>query len=62
MEPFSNEYISKYGKYFNTPKVIDAANKLFDAIIVGEELSDNEKQASLGLACIKLQEHYGRNK
>ncbi len=59
MEQFSNEYISKY---FNTPKVIDAANKVFDAIMVGEELSDDEKQASLSLACIKLQEHYRRNK
>lgn len=59
MEPFSNEYISKYSKYFNTPKVIDAADKLFDAITVGEELNNDEKQASLSLALIKLQNIMG---
>lgn len=62
MEPFSNEYISKYSKYFDTPKVIDAANKVFDAITAGEEFSNDEKQASLSLAYVKLQEHYRRNK
>lgn len=62
MKPFSNEYISKHNEYFNTPKVIDTANKIYEIVVTGKEINNDEKQASLGLACIKLQEHYRRNK
>ena len=61
-KPFSNEYISKHNKSFNTPKVIDTANKIYEIVVTGEELDNDEKQASLDLAFIKLQEYYRRNK
>lgn len=62
MKPFSNEYISEHNKYFNRPKVIDTANKIYEIVVTGEELNNDEKQASLDLAFIKLQEYYRRNK
>ena len=44
MNLFSQADIDKYKVYFNSQKVIKAANNIFDAIKNGNELkSDNEK-------------------
>jgi hypothetical protein len=61
MELFLKKDIKKYQGYFNNTKVIESAHKIFDAIKSGNELSnDDEKMASVILACIKLNEYYNK--
>lgn len=59
MDLFSQADIDKYKAYFNSPKVIETADNIFDAIKNGNELeSDNEKMASIVLAYIKIKNYY----
>lgn len=59
MDLFSQADIDKYKAYFNSPKVIETADNIFDAIKKGNELkSDNEKMASIVLAYIKIKNYY----
>lgn len=61
MELFTQNYIENYRTYFNSPNVIETADKIFDAIKNGNELlNDNEKIASIILTYIKLDEHYNK--
>ena len=61
MHLFSQADIEKYKAYFNSPKVIESADNIFDAIKNGNELeSDNEKMASIALAYIKIKNYYKR--
>lgn len=61
MELFTQNYIENYRTYFNSPNVIETADKIFDAIKNGNELlNDNEKIASIILAYIKLYEYYNK--
>ena len=56
---FSQADIGKYEAYFNSPKVIETANNIFDAVKNRKELkSNNEKMASIILAYIKIKEYY----
>lgn len=59
MELFSQADLDKYKAYFNSPKVIETADNIFDAIKNGNEIkSDNEKISSIVLAYIKIKEYY----
>ncbi len=61
MELFTQNYIENYRTYFNSPNVIETADKIFEAIKNGNELlNDNEKIASIILTYIKLDEHYNK--
>lgn len=68
MNIFNQEDIKRYKEYFDVPEVLENANKLFDIVKDGEEIlnnnklneNENEKMASLILACIKLQEYYNK--
>ena len=61
MELFTQNYIENYRIYFNSPNVVETADKIFEAIKNGNELlNDNEKIASIILAYIKLDEYYNK--
>ncbi len=61
MELFTQNYIENYRIYFNSPNVVETADKIFEAIKNGNELlNDNEKIASIILTYIKLDEHYNK--
>lgn len=64
MNIFSQANIDKYESNFNSPKVVETAEKIVDAIKKVNELeNDNERMASLILTYIRLNEFYsgGRN-
>ncbi len=58
MELFSSEIIKAYKPYFEKIKVIDEANKIFDAVKSADQLDNEEKIASAVLSYLKLKEHY----
>lgn len=57
MEFFTKRNIEEYQKLFKFTKVIDEANKIFDAVKLADELTE-EKIASIILSYLKLQEYY----
>ena len=59
MELFSDETINIYRPYFEKAKVIDEANKIFDAVKLANQLNNEEKMASAILSYLKLKEYYG---
>jgi hypothetical protein len=61
MDLFFKENVEKYKSYFNNKNVIEAADKIYDLIKLGNEFNnDDEKMASVILACMKLNEYYNK--
>lgn len=59
MELFSDEYIESYRPLFDNIKVIREAEKIFDAVKLADELSNDEKMASVVLSYLKFKDYYG---
>lgn len=59
MELFSDEYIKSYRPLFDNIKVIREVEKIFDAVKSADELSNNEKMASVVLSYLKFKDYYG---
>lgn len=59
MELFSDEYIKSYRPLFDNIKVIREAEKIFDAVKSADELSNDEKMASVVLSYLKFRDYYG---
>ena len=59
MELFSDEYIKSYRPLFDNIKVIREAKKIFDAVKSADELSNDEKMASVVLSYLKFKDYYG---
>jgi len=61
VELFTQNDIENYKVYFNNRKVLEAADKIFEAVKKENDLSnDNEKMASAVLAYMKLKEYYSK--